>query len=112
MPLQGFIFPPYSSEKKLELEPEALPHLAAMGRDDAQVSWHPVATLDLHQVPDHHLLLPSPSPFSSLSSSSKFPVNKNLFTAMGKVANKGDFREDETNYKIYQLIYDLIDISI
>jgi hypothetical protein len=31
---------------------------------------------------------------------------------MGKVANKGDFREDETNYKIYQLIYDLIDISI
>lgn len=38
------------------LEPRALTHLAAMGRDDAKVSWNPVPTLDLHQVADHHLL--------------------------------------------------------
>lgn len=31
-------------------------HLAAVGRDDAEVSGNPVASFHLHQVSCHHLL--------------------------------------------------------
>lgn len=36
--------------------PGSSSHLAAMGRDDAQVSRDPVPALHLHQVPNHHVL--------------------------------------------------------
>lgn len=31
-------------------------NLAAVSRDYPEVSWDPVATLHLHQIPDHHFL--------------------------------------------------------
>lgn len=52
----GTLWSRLSSSVLTDVHSAAPPHLAAVSRDDPEVSGDPVAALHLHQVTHHHLL--------------------------------------------------------